>query len=125
MEIKCALEELDAEVFNISNKSENVDNEEHCKIEHIDTTVVLAESKQNRRCSRHLKQKNYNESESEDEFFVNDKNKRRSSRDFKRKNYNESESEGDFFVTEDGDQNKENRTEKKDPEFQVGSWYLG
>ena len=89
------------------------------------TTVVLAESKQNQRSSRHLKQKNYNESESEDEFFVNDKNKRRSSRDFKRKNYNESESEGDFFVTEDGDQNKENRIEKRDPEFQVGSWYLG
>ena len=121
MEIKCELEELDAEVFNISNKSENVDSDENCKIEHIDTNALLPESQQQPRSSRHLKQKNYNESESEDEFFVNedgDKNKRRSSRDLKRKYYNESESEEDFFVTDD--KNKENRNEKRDPEFQVG-----
>ena len=69
-----------------------------------------------------VKRENYNESESDDEFFVNedgDKNNRRSSRDLKRKNYNESESEDEVYVTEDGD--KENRIEKRDPEFQVGS----
>ena len=76
MEIKCEFEELDNENINNSNISDNVDNEQLCKVEHIDTAVLLEESRQKTRSTRVLKRKYYDESEpvNQVEFYVNEDN---------------------------------------------------
>ena len=73
MEIKCEFEELDNENINNSNIG---DNEQLCKVEHIDTAVLLEESRQKTRSTRVLKRKYYDESEpvNQVEFYVNEDN---------------------------------------------------